>query len=78
MNGQEPAFPLPQGKFLYGRNRIPDEDIGTYGLTKREYIAIKAMQGLLSNSQIQINQIQTVIKQAFEVADFMIKEANNE
>ena len=43
VRGSEPAFPLPRG------NENIDPKVG--GLTKREFIAAMAVQGLLTNQE---------------------------
>lgn len=43
MNQYQPAFPLP---------RPIDETLPNIGLTKREYFAAMAMQGLLANPEL--------------------------
>jgi hypothetical protein len=49
--GNEPAFPLQPGKVL-DRQGVQFWQNGQEGLTKREYFAGLAMQGLLSSHEI--------------------------
>ena len=48
-----------------------------YGLTVRDYIAIKAMQGILTNPKLIPNfdsaMVENVASRAYEFADDMIK-----
>ena len=49
------------------------------GLTKREYLASKAMQGLLSNpAQIDTTNFEWVAQHAVGYADALLKELSNE
>lgn len=45
----EPAFPV----LFPGQNDVPDH----YGLTKREYAAIEAMQALMSRGDIGVREL---------------------
>jgi len=47
--------------------------IDSNGLTIRQYFAVKAMAGLLSDSGIQLNEISSI---AVQQADALIKELN--
>jgi|LauGreDrversion4_2_1035121.scaffolds.fasta_scaffold00407_22 hypothetical protein len=50
------------------------------GLSKREYFASKAIQGLLSNDKIQINDklhIENLVKNSILIADILIENLNN-
>lgn len=48
----EPAFPQSESKL---GNKMGDEHLGVEGLTKREYAAIMAMQGLLAGRSYDVN-----------------------
>ena len=67
-----PAFPSEQGETSKGWNQTYES-----GLTKREYFAAMALQGLLANPS-------TILKQAdipelsFEYADAMIRAGKGE
>ena len=56
----------------------PDGDIYTKGLTKREYIAAMAMQGLLSNNNNSTDfpYLEKVAKKSVQAADALIKALN--
>lgn len=75
INPDEPAF------FVSDRNLVPDRSIG---LTKKEYIAAMAMQGILSNSNGCIFHIQApenldvVARLSLSYADALINELNKE
>jgi len=70
MGMNNPAFPVTE---VY---RKPEEDIGHYhGLTKREYFAAKAMQGLLMNlayTSVADSKEQLVFN-AVSIADALIR-----
>jgi hypothetical protein len=56
----------------YDNSAFPRESGKSYpGLTKREYFAAKALQGLLSNPSIIISK--TVAEDAIKLADHLIK-----
>lgn len=59
-NGNEPAFARPESEFTYGST----------GLTKREWFAGMAMQGLLANPNNQADPFSA----AREAADRMLAE----
>lgn len=61
-NKHKPAFPSTDGKTF-----------ASDGLTKREYFAGLAMQGLMSNSTIIVNDIEN-IKQCVLIADELLKQ----
>jgi len=46
------------------------------GLTKREYFAAMAMQGLMSNNRVNVNNIDN-IEQCVLIADELIKQLDN-
>lgn len=52
-------------------------DFGGRGLTHRDYIAIKALQGMLSNSEFSIQACnfnpEYLAKKAYKIADLMLK-----
>jgi hypothetical protein len=56
------------------RNPDPNQD-DEFGLTKREYFAAMALQGLLSQSQFLINS-EKFAKFAVEAADALMAELN--
>ena len=57
-------------KKLGSENAFPDADYIDGGLTKREYFAVLAMQGLLSGEGI--NDPETVAKNAVAYADALL------
>lgn len=60
--GSGPAFPVPDGEAC---------DAGEYGLSKRDYIAIAAMQGMISNHDLY-NEPKFVAETSYRYADAMI------
>ena len=76
-NGNEPAFPTERVMSNDGETVIAD---GALGLTKREYIAIEAMKGILANPQViegigdVERKYEDVIKHSFRHADAILKE----
>ena len=62
--GNEPAYPV------VGPNRTPAD-----GLTKREWFAGMAMQGIISKSGLSSNDRDLAVK-AYLMADEMIDESN--
>lgn len=74
-NSEMPAMPISQGSI----DRIDEgyyDDHG-YGLTKREYAAIKAMQGLLSDSDY-VKRADKVVAHSIALADLLLEALNNE
>jgi hypothetical protein len=72
IKADELAFPQPDNKLLV----FP-------GLTKREYFACMALQGLLANASYlphigtkygELNTVHIIAEQVFEMADAMLKE----
>jgi hypothetical protein len=47
----------------------------SYGLTVRDYIAIKAMQGMIANPEYNLLLAQSVAKESYQIADTMIAES---
>lgn len=66
-NGERQVYPLQNG---YG-------GILQTGLTKREYFAGLAMQGLLSNQRLSATE-EELAKASIEVADELLKQLENE
>lgn len=71
VNEQSFAFPRPS----YGLN-----EPAAYGMTKREYFAALAMQGILSNSNFDHSpltdeSVANAVADAFLIADEMIEES---
>lgn len=57
---------------------FPTECFKNFGLTKREYFAILALQGLLHDTSITDNQIDYMYpKKAILMADLLIAELNS-
>lgn len=69
-NGQESAFPEVQ--------EVPQFSYHSYGLTKREYFASMAMQGVLSDPTNESLSQKAIAIYAVEMADTLIKELNKE
>ena len=77
INDGGPAFP---------RNGHPDKnDLPSIGMSLRDYFAAKAMQGILSNSEVEkfrqsldknipdSKQIEAITLLSYEIADAMLK-----
>lgn len=62
---EQTAFPFPLSTNFY------------CGLTKREYFAIRALEGLLANSSLNVTKSYEV-SLAVEYADLLIAELNKE
>ena len=69
-DGNESAFPEVQEQ--------PQFNHHSYGLTKREYFASMAMQGLLSNPNDHSLSQKAIAISSVEMADALIKELNKE
>lgn len=86
MNYDEPAFPVNFANDTewpmedpFGRELPAGSNSQYVGLTKRDYFAAKAMQGYCSNEEHCRNcTIEMTAKSAYEVADAMIEESNND
>jgi len=67
--GDEPSFPTSQvAKYLWHYK----------GISKREYIAAKAMQGILAGWGYYPSNVENAAKQAVQQADALIAELNKE
>jgi hypothetical protein len=64
MNGYDSAYPS---------NFFPERFNPEFGLTKREWIAARAMQGLLSNSSFEFPH-DAAAQHATQYADALLKE----
>lgn len=75
-NRDKSAFPVEYSESDYHGNKI--EHPASEGLTKREYFAGLAMQGMLSNPELcnHVNNIN--ILYAVKVADELLKALDNE
>ena len=79
-NGKQPIVP---GRFYRERDDYfplkdfedPLHQIKTIGITKREYFAAKAMQGVLATG---VNHDQTVAYYSVKFADALLKELSKE
>lgn len=77
--GNEPAYPL-----TYNTGKFGNEVHVFNGLTKREYLAAMAMQGLMGRrweddkGNVPDNLFEIWAKGAFKAADAMIAEAEKE
>lgn len=67
-NGNEPAYPLTEDSPRTGPRTW-------FGLTKREYFAAMAMQGMTSNNSITV---ETVAAWAVQYADALLAELGKE
>lgn len=74
---QESAFPLS-----IAGNNTEFKDIGEYspsdtGMSKRLYIATKAMQGMISIPNLEITK-ERIVEKSYEIADELLSQENNE
>lgn len=67
-NGEESAFPEISD--------IPQFNSRTYGLTKREYFAAMALQGLLANQNLTNIDDATIAMTCIDAADALINALN--
>ena len=65
-----PAFPFPAHTYPNG-----EINHGECGMTLRVYIAVKAMQAMLSNPGCTLGPLSQMPSAAFQLADAMIKES---
>ena len=65
--GKEPAFPNESNAYM----QMPD----CFGMSKRFYAACAAMQGILSNNPPSDDK--TLVKQAYAIADELLKQEDN-
>ena len=86
MINDEPAFPVNFANDTewsmedpFGRT-IPEHSNSQYvGITKRDYFAAAALQGMMANSNLPKSVKDShLAAAAFNVADAMIKESNND
>lgn len=71
MNGDKPAYPT-----IHRNNDGTFEPLSG-GLTKREFIAMYAMQGMLSNpAHLELNS-ESIIKDSLWYADALLTALNN-
>jgi hypothetical protein len=73
-NGKEPITPCTiQGRQGWGdKPTISDREV--YGLTKREYFAGLAMQGMMANQGLNSYENNTIAKWSIEMADALLAE----
>lgn len=64
-NPNEPTFPIISGNHVIG-----------VGLTKREYFAAMAMQGIITNKDGLDIKIERIAESAVDMADTLIEELN--
>lgn len=64
MKTYDPAFPSKDDTHFF------------YGISRREYIAIKAMQSILTHQSYLSIASDRIASEAFELADAMIKESD--
>ena len=76
-NGEQPAF--AKAAFYHPDGGI---DSPQQGLTKREYLAAMAMQGLLStmsfNAKLNIKVAECIAKESLLAADELLKQLSND
>jgi hypothetical protein len=70
------AFGFAQTK--YDDNGTPIGDLSRNGLTKREYFAAQAMQGLVTTALSEIGSCEMVAAEAVKQADALIAALNQE
>ena len=71
-NGNKPAFGV--SKFSLPTDEILQANV--LGLTKREYFAAIAMQGIITNKDGLDIKIENIVESAVDVADALIEELN--
>ena len=64
MKNTDPAFPCENESYFF------------YGISRREYFAIKAMQSILTHQGYLSIASDRIASEAFELADAMIKESD--
>ena len=77
--GQEPAFPITEEQMDRIEKYPHMSEMA--GMSKRFYAACAAMQGILSNGNINPNGIMPIevkVKLAYEYADELLKQENDE
>lgn len=71
-----PAFPQSGAVSPYN-DRFDSEKLGGRGMSHRDYIAVRAMQGMLSNKEFSVEASrfypEHLAHKAYEIADFMLK-----
>ena len=70
-HGDSPAFSKPA--FYHPDGAI---DLPNNGLTKREYFAAMALQGIISNKDGLDIKIERIVESAVDTADALIEELN--
>jgi len=75
-NGNDPANPTIGWELTAHGDPVVITD--QYGLTKREYFAAMAIQGLLTSTKYILYPITQVAKDAVNYADALIKELNKD
>ncbi|GAB3783357.1 hypothetical protein GCM10028818_41210 [Spirosoma horti] len=65
-NGEQSAFPLDI-----------NEGMPQWGLTKREYVAAQALQGLLANPSYADYSVESTVSSAVNFAEALINALNN-
>lgn len=64
----DPAFPVPM--FAIGHAKYESEH---RGLSLRDYLAARAMQGMLANPDCDLGPLTEIPGAAYEMADAMLK-----
>lgn len=70
-NGNKSIFPQKPDNSIGPKAMLPQSELG---LTKREYAAIKAMQGLLACSSAWLGNQDMLAKESVAMADALLKE----
>lgn len=63
-NSEEPIYPITNQGTLRNRN----------GLTKREYFAAMAMQGILANENTGLSSNEVIAKESVKLANLLLTE----
>lgn len=74
-NADKPIYPLQHEGFPSHERAIPNLINQLAGLTKREYFAAMAMQGMLSNSALNYgDEFSAIAQKAVTCADILLSE----
>jgi hypothetical protein len=76
MNKEDKAFPSLDLDKNYSQKKILS--MAQSGLNTRDYIAIKAMQGMIANGAHDTNPYYTVANHAYAMADAMIEQSEED
>lgn len=74
MNGKKPAFPLVENVKIFGHFEAESEYENQQhpGLTKREYFAGRALQGICANSTA-VSNFERIVEASVKLADRLLE-----